>query len=282
MLPDEALIKGIIEAALAEDVGSGDITTSLTVPEGAISRAVISAREDGIIAGIDIARMVFATLDPCVHFENKVKDGDKVSKGQIIAAIEGRSRSLLMGERVALNFLQRLSGVATRTTRFVSLVTGTHAQITDTRKTTPGLRALEKYAVTVGGGRNHRFGLYDGILIKDNHIAAAGGVAKAVQAAKNSVSRKLPIEVEVRTLDELTEAIDAGADSVLLDNMDIETMRQAVKIAAGHVKIEASGGVNEENVAAIAATGVDFVSVGALTHSVKALDIGMDFVIREA
>jgi len=200
-----------------------------------------------------------------------------VSRGQALAVVEGRSRSLLAGERIALNFLQRLSGIATKTAYFVSLVEGTKAKVVDTRKTTPGLRALEKYAVRVGGGYNHRFGLYDGVLIKDNHIIAAGGVRNAVTAAKAGAPHTLKVEVEVRTLDELTEALDSGADAVLLDNMDIETMRQAVEITAGRAVLEASGGVTEQTIADIAATGVDLISVGALTHSVKSLDIGLDF-----
>ena len=279
---DAIVLRAIVEAALAEDVGQGDITTALTVPEGATSRAVISAREEGVAAGIEVAQMVFAAVDPRVRFEKKVKDGEPVAAGRVIVVLEGPSRSLLVGERVALNFLQRLSGIATRTARFVSLVSGTRAKITDTRKTTPGLRALEKYAVRVGGGQNHRFGLYDGILIKDNHIVAAGGIRSAVEAAKRGAPQGLKVEVEVRTLDELREAIDAGADGVLLDNMDVDSMRRAVEIASGRVVLEASGGVNEDTVADIAGTGVDLISVGALTHSVKALDIGMDFLMRNS
>jgi nicotinate-nucleotide pyrophosphorylase (carboxylating) len=279
---DAIVLRAIVEAALAEDVGQGDITTALTVPEGATSRAVISAREEGVAAGIEVAQMVFAAVDPRVRFEKKVKDGEPVAAGRVIVVLEGPSRSLLVGERVALNFLQRLSGIATRTARFVGLVSGTRSKITDTRKTTPGLRALEKYAVRVGGGQNHRFGLYDGILIKDNHIVAAGGIRSAVEAAKRGAPQGLKVEVEVRTLDELREAIDAGADGVLLDNMDVDSMRRAVEIASGRVVLEASGGVNEDTVADIAGTGVDLISVGALTHSVKALDIGMDFLMRNS
>ena len=277
MLIDALLLRAIVEAALAEDIGPGDITTALTVPEHAMSRAVISAREAGVIAGMDAAEMVFAAVDPIVRFERKVRDGERVASGERLAVVEGRSRSLLAGERVALNFLQRLSGIATATARFVDLVAGTRAKITDTRKTTPGLRMLEKYAVRVGGGQNHRFGLHDGILIKDNHIAAAGGIRTAVEAAKKGAPHTLKVEVEVRTLDDLQEAMDAGADVVMLDNMDVEAMRRAVLMAGGRVVLEASGGVSEDTVAAVAATGVDIISIGALTHSVKALDIGMDF-----
>ncbi|HPP76253.1 MAG TPA: carboxylating nicotinate-nucleotide diphosphorylase [Armatimonadota bacterium] len=277
MLSDTIWLRAVVESALKEDIGTGDITSMLTVPEQAVSRAVISVREDGVIAGMDAAEMAFSVVDPHVRFERIVSDGDRVSRGQALAVVEGRSRSLLAGERIALNFLQRLSGIATKTAYFVSLVEGTKAKVVDTRKTTPGLRALEKYAVRVGGGYNHRFGLYDGVLIKDNHIVAAGGVRNAVTAAKASAPHTLKVEVEVRTLDELTEALDSGADAVLLDNMDIETMRQAVEITAGRAVLEASGGVTEQTIADIAATGVDLISVGALTHSVKSLDIGLDF-----
>ncbi|HOM71001.1 MAG TPA: carboxylating nicotinate-nucleotide diphosphorylase [Armatimonadota bacterium] len=277
MLSDTIWLRAVVESALKEDIGTGDITSMLTVPEQAVSRAVISVREDGVIAGMDAAEMAFSVVDPHVRFEKMVSDGDRVSRGQALAVVEGRSRSLLAGERIALNFLQRLSGIATKTAYFVSLVEGTKAKVVDTRKTTPGLRALEKYAVRVGGGYNHRFGLYDGVLIKDNHIIAAGGVRNAVTAAKAGAPHTLKVEVEVRTLDELTEALDSGADAVLLDNMDIETMRQAVEITAGRAVLEASGGVTEQTIADIAATGVDLISVGALTHSVKSLDIGLDF-----
>lgn len=277
ILADAIFLRALVKSALYEDIGAGDITSMLTVPEQAASRAVISVREDGIIAGMDVAAMVFTVVDPIVKFDRKAGDGDKVTAGQAIAIVEGRSRSLLSGERVALNFLQRLSGIATRTAKFVELVAGTHAAVVDTRKTTPGIRALEKYAVRVGGGRNHRFGLADGILIKDNHIIAAGGITSAVESAKKNAPHTLKLEIEVRTLEELEEAIKAGADIIMLDNMDIETMRRAVEITSGRAILEASGGVNEATIAGIAATGVDLISVGALTHSVKALDIGMDF-----
>lgn len=277
MLIDDLIVRRIIETALAEDIGPGDITSALTVPEDAISRAVISAKEAGIVAGMDAAEMVFVVVDPRLRFEKKVSDGERVTRDTVLAVVAGSSRSLLAGERVALNLLQRLSGIASTTARYVELVAGTRAKIVDTRKTTPGLRALEKYAVRIGGGRNHRFALYDGILIKDNHIVAAGGIRQAVEAAKNGAPHTLKVEVEVRTLDQLDEAIEAGADIVLLDNMHVDTMRKAVEIASGKVILEASGRVNESTVAEIAATGVDLISVGALTHSVRAFDIGMDF-----
>jgi nicotinate-nucleotide pyrophosphorylase (carboxylating) len=277
MLIPAALIRQLVESALAEDIGQGDITSALTVPETAVCVARISVRESGVIAGIEVAKAAFASVDPSVRFDPRVADGQTVSPGEVLAIVSGNSRSVLSGERVALNFMQRLSGVATKTAQFVALVAGTRARIVDTRKTTPGLRAVEKYAVRVGGGANHRFGLSDGILIKDNHIIAAGGVGKAVLAAKAGAPHALKVEVEVRTLDELREALDAGADAVLLDNMDIDTMHRAVESASGKVVLEASGGVNEATVAEIARTGVDIISVGALTHSVRALDIGMDF-----
>jgi len=275
---DSLLIRRLVENALVEDVGSGDITARLTVADDAISRAVIRVHEDGVLAGIDIAEMVFAVVDSSVEFAKDKKDGDFIKSGDALAFVEGNSRSLLLCERVALNFLQRLSGIATRTARFVKLVEGTRASIVDTRKTTPGLRVVEKYAVRVGGGKNHRFGLYDGVLIKDNHIVAAGGIMKAVEAARRNAPHSLKIEVEVTNLDELKQALEAGADAVLLDNMDIETMRRAVEIVNGRAVVEASGGVSEENVAEIASTGVDLISVGSLTHSVKSLDISMDFL----
>lgn len=269
-------VESVVRAALMEDVGSGDITTALTIPDSARSVGVIVAKAEGVIAGIDIVRTVYSILDHSVKVASHARDGAPVKPGSRIATVSGPSRSILTGERVALNFLQRLSGIATATSHFVHLVSDTKAAIVDTRKTTPGLRALEKYAVRIGGGRNHRFALYDGILIKDNHIAAAGGVEAAVKAARKGAPHTMRIEVEVTSLDQLREAIDAGADAVLLDNMSVETMRQAVELGACRVVFEASGGITEANAAAIAATGVDLISVGALTHSVKALDISLE------
>jgi len=275
--PDPSHVERIVKNALAEDIGSGDITTSLTVPAHARTDAVIVSRSVGVLAGIDVARAVFAAVDGRIVFEAMMEDGSEIARDDLIANVQGGATGILTGERVALNFLQRMSGIATLTARYVSLVAHTRARIVDTRKTTPGLRVLEKYAVTAGGGHNHRFGLYDGILIKDNHIAAAGGMRTAVTAAKANAPHTLKIEVEVTNLDELEEAIDSGADAVLLDNMPVETMRRAVEFAAGRVILEASGGVTEENVAAIAGTGVDLISVGALTHSAPALDMSLHF-----
>mgnify|MGYP005838120033 FL=1 len=274
---DRLHVRSLVRAALREDVGSGDITTLLTVPEGRSAAGRFVARQDGVIAGLDVARAVFASIDSGIGFDIIRGDGSRVGPGDAVAVVSGPARGILTGERVALNFLQRMSGIATLTARYVERVAHTDARIADTRKTTPGLRRLEKYAVTVGGGVNHRFGLSDGILIKDNHISAAGSVTEAVTAAKRRAPHTLKIEVEVTDLDELDEAIAAGADAVLLDNMEIETIRRAVEAAAGRVILEASGGVNVDTVAAIAETGVDIISVGALTHSAHALDISLEF-----
>ena len=272
---DPVYLESIAKRALAEDIGSGDVTTLITIPENSVSAAEIVAKEPGVIAGMPVALAVFRAMDADIEVLSALEDGAEVNPGDVIAALEGGTRSLLTSERTALNFLQRLSGIATGTAKLVRLVSHTRARILDTRKTTPGLRRLEKYAVTVGGGCNHRFGLSDGILIKNNHIAAAGGVAAAVTAAKKRAPHGLKIEVEVTSMGELSEAIDAGADAVLLDNMTPDQMRQAVEAAGGRVLLEASGSVNESNAAGIAETGVDLISVGALTHSPRALDISM-------
>ncbi len=263
---------------LAEDLGHRDITTSLVVDPGACGTAEIVARQDGLLCGLPVVRMVFEELDPTLHLEPGVAEGARIEPGQTVARLAGQLGCILSGERLALNLLQRLSGIATATRAFVEAVAGTGVAILDTRKTTPGLRALEKYAVRVGGGRNHRFGLFDGILIKDNHVRAAGGVAQAVRRARARAPHSLAIEVEVTTLEELEEALAAGADWILLDNMDLEIMREAVRRAAGRAKLEASGGVTLERVRAIAETGVDAVSVGALTHSARALDLSLEIV----
>jgi nicotinate-nucleotide pyrophosphorylase (carboxylating) len=268
----------IVRRALAEDVGTGDITTLLTVPENTAARATLIAKQAGVVAGLPVVGEVFAQVDPGLTFQWGADDGDRVEPGRALCAILGSARSILTGERVALNFVQRLSGIATKTARFVELAAGTKARIVDTRKTTPGLRALEKYAVRVGGGYNHRFGLYDAILIKDNHLQASGGIAPAVEAAFDQAPHTMTVTVECDTLEQVDEAIAAGVDIVLLDNMTPEQLAQAVQRVAGQVAIEASGGVNEETVAAIAQTGVDIISVGALTHSAVALDISLDLV----
>jgi len=261
-----------VRAWLAEDVGSGDVTTDALVDEDAVARAVIVAKAPGVICGLDVAAAVFAevgaTLGP------RVEDGARVEPGPI-AELEGSARGVLTGERVALNLLGRLSGVATLTRRFVDAIEGTGAQILDTRKTTPGLRELEKYAVACGGGTNHRFGLDDGVLIKDNHLRLAGGVTAAVERMRAS-GVTLPVEVEAETLAQVAEALEAGADIVLLDNMTLDELREAVRLTAGRAKLEASGGVSLDTVRAIADTGVDFVSAGALTHSAPSLDVSLE------
>lgn len=272
-LPD---VREIVRYALAEDIGNGDITTLLTVDSETQGRAVLISKANGIVAGIPVAEQVFLQVDPGLRFEALVEEGEMIEKGQRLCTVEGCAQSLLTAERVALNFLQRLSGVATKTAEFVALAVGTKARIADTRKTTPGLRSLEKYAVRVGGGRNHRFGLYDAVMIKDNHIQAAGGIAQAMERLLSQVSHVLSITIECDTLEQVQEAIDAGADILLLDNMSVEMLQEAVELVDGQAMTEASGGVNEATVSAIAQTGVDIISVGALTHSATALDISMD------
>ena len=269
----------VIDLALAEDIGGGDITSTVTVAAGQQARGKLLAKAAGVISGLDVAGEVFRRVDPAITFTSLVADGDVVEAMTPIATVEGPARSLLAGERVALNLLQRLSGVATLTARYVDAVRNTKARIVDTRKTTPGLRALEKAAVRHGGGHNHRFGLTDGVLIKDNHLAAVGGedrVTRAVCLARQGAPHTLRIEVEVTTLDELAQALEAGADVVLLDNMDVADVRKAVALTDGRALVEASGGVTLESVAEIAATGVDLISVGSLTHSAPALDISLD------
>ena len=274
----------LLDLALAEDIGGGDITSTLTVAAGWRARGRMLAKAAGVVSGLEVAGEVFRRVDPTIVFTPLVADGDAVAVMTPIATVEGPARSLLAGERVALNLLQRLSGVATLTARYVDAVRETKARIVDTRKTTPGLRALEKAAVRHGGGHNHRFGLTDGVLIKDNHLAAVGGadrVARAVRLARQGAPHTLRIEIEVTTLDELAQALEAGADIVLLDNMEIGDVRKAVAMTDGRALLEASGGVMLESVAAIAATGVDLISVGALTHSAPALDISLDLELSE-
>lgn len=278
---DSLQIEPIVRTALIEDIGAGDITTISTVPEDAQATARMLAKSAGVICGLPIARMVFALVDPAIRFEVMVAEGASVAgERDIIATVSGPARGILTGERVALNFLQRLSGVATLTSRFMKAVSGTKARIVDTRKTTPGLRMLEKYAVRIGGGHNHRFGLSDGILIKDNHIAASGGIGKAISSAKETAPHTLKIEIEAKEIDQVREALAAGADIILLDNMSVAVMREAVelvrKTGGGRVLTEASGGINLDTVAEAAAAGVDLISVGALTHSAPALDISLD------
>jgi len=268
-------IDRIIENALAEDIHTGDITTQAVVGEGRAARAVLRAKEEMVLAGIDVAARVFRMLDPDSRFTRRFADGDRIASGDVIAEVSGNDALLLQGERVALNLLQRMCGIATVTASYVRAVRGTKARVVDTRKTTPGLRILEKYAVRVGGGTNHRTGLYDGILIKENHITAAGGVTEAVRRAKSYIPHTMKVEVETETLAQVAEALAAGADIIMLDNMSHEEMRAAVDLIGGRALVEASGGVNLESIREIAETGVDIISVGALTHSARAMDISM-------
>ncbi len=272
-------IQNLIQLALTEDIGSGDITSNSVIPESAKAEALIISKSDGIIAGVDIACQVFHAVDKTIYPEFFVSDGDEIKRGQKLAIVFGSARSLLSAERTVLNFLQRLSGIATNTSKYVSAVSGYKAKIVDTRKTTPGWRVLEKYAVRVGGGNNHRFGLYDTVLIKDNHIAVCGSISKAVQMARKQIPFTMKIEVEVEDLDQVQSAIDSGADIIMLDNMSIEMMRQAVNLINGRAIVEASGGIRLDNVSAVAETGVDFISIGALTNSAMPLDISMDIVV---
>ncbi|WP_018466370.1 carboxylating nicotinate-nucleotide diphosphorylase [Calidithermus timidus] len=278
------LITEAIRRALEEDIGEGDVTTLCTIPPQARSSGHFLAKESGVIAGLEVVRQVYAQLDPRLELEVLFPDGSALEAGTVFARVQGPCQALLMGERTALNFMQRMSGIATQTRRFVQAVAHTKARILDTRKTAPGLRALDKWAVRIGGGVNHRFGLWDEVLIKDNHIAAVGSLREAVRRVREGDPQQRPITVEVRTLEELREALElspggrqySGVSRILLDNMDLEQLRQAVAISAGRVPLEASGNVTLENVAQVAETGVDFISVGALTHSVKALDISLD------
>lgn len=265
----------IIKQALSEDINYIDVTTDYLIPEEEKSQAVFLAKQDGVLCGLEIALRVFELLDRGFSSEVYKKDGDAVVKGEKIAVVSGKTRTLLKGERTALNLLQHMSGIATATARAVSLVKGTRATIADTRKTLPGLRALQKYAVTVGGGRNHRFNLSDAAMIKDNHIDAVGSLTKAIEILKQKAGHTVKIEAETRTLDEVREAAEAGADIIMLDNMSPAEMKRAVALIGGRALTEASGNVTEENLAEVAATGVDIISMGALTHSVKAMDISM-------
>jgi len=275
---DTTSVSDIIRAALAEDIGHGDVTTGACVDPDAEGTAEVVAKENFLLAGYEVFLEVFLTLDPAIDFSVNRMDGDKVKKGAVIMELEGPLLSLLTGERVALNLLQRMSGIATLTDRYVRAVSGTNARILDTRKTTPGLRVLEKYAVTVGGGYNHRFGLSDGVLIKDNHIAAAGGIAGAVIAARENAPHTLRIEVECATMDEVKAALDASVEVIMLDNMDVSTIKKAVKLIGDRALVEASGNMTLRRAAEVARAGVDMISVGALTHSAPAVDISMNIV----
>ena len=277
-LPD-LIVEPIVRAALMEDLGaSGDITTRTVIPEGSTATAVLRAREAGVVSGMQVAALAFRMIDPTLSLHLLAPDGTRVVGGEVLMQIGGSAAAILMAERVALNFAGRLSGIATLTARFVAETAGTSARITCTRKTTPGLRIVEKQAVLHGGGSNHRFSLSDAILIKDNHIAAAGGIRPVLNAVKAQASHMLRVEIEVDRLDQLSEVLDVGgADVVLLDNMDTPTLRDAVQLSAGRLVLEASGNMSLDRISEVAATGVDFISVGALTHSARTLDLGLDF-----
>jgi nicotinate-nucleotide pyrophosphorylase (carboxylating) len=277
--PHALLIEPIVRNALTEDLGrAGDITTDAIIPPDALARAVIGARQSGVVSGLIAADLAFKLIDPSVRLTPRVPDGGEIAKGGVIAELEGPARSILTAERVALNFLGHLCGVATASHAFVARVAHTKARIICTRKTTPGLRVLEKYAVRCGGGLNHRFGLDDAVLIKDNHIEAAGGIAAAVKMLKGRLGPMVKIELEVDTLTQLEAALGLGIDAILLDNMAPETMARAVAMTKGRATLEASGGVTLERVRAIAESGVDFISSGALTHSTQSLDLGLDIL----
>ncbi|MDA5133740.1 carboxylating nicotinate-nucleotide diphosphorylase [Psychrobacter sp. ANT_H3] len=275
---DEVLLKPLVEAALTEDLGRrGDVTSQATIPATMQAQLQIKARQAGVICGMDLARLSFALVDAQIEFAAQVVDGETVAAGTVLAIVSGNARHLLTAERTALNFMTHLSGIATATRQIVDSVAEYPAQITCTRKTIPGLRTVQKYAVRCGGGRNHRLGLDDAILIKDNHIAIAGDIKTAIQQAQDFAGHLIPIEVEVDTLAQLAQALDAGVSLVLLDNMSPETLSKAVTMCKGRAKTEASGGITPETVQAVAETGVDFIAMGYLTHSTMALDIGLDF-----
>lgn len=270
---------------LQEDIGTGDVTTAFTIPQGQQSKAIIHAKEDGIVAGLPVAEAVFEIVDSTLSFRPLVEEGSAVQKGTVLAEVEGSTHSILMGERLALNLLQRLSGIATKTSAYVAAIGNLPTRLVDTRKTTPGHRALEKYAVRVGGGANHRFGLYDAVMIKDNHIKGAGGIREAVLRARGQIPYTMKIEVETESLEQVAEALEVGADIIMLDNMSPSLMIEAVsriRATAPHVLIEASGGITLETIREKALCGVDVISVGALTYSFNALDISLDLNEKKA
>ncbi len=272
----EAVVREAVARALAEDVGAGDITTEAVVDSGTPCRAEIVAKAEGVVAGLVVAEATFRAVDPEVSFEHAVSDGGEVSPGTVVARVAGEAASILTAERTALNFLQRMSGIATLTARYVKAVAGTGARILDTRKTAPGLRALDKYAVAAGGGTNHRMGLFDAVLIKDNHIRAAGGIAEAIDRAREAAGGSAEVEVEAQSLAQVEEAVAVGVDVIMLDNMGAEEIRAAVKLVGERARTEVSGGVSLDTVRELAECGVDYISVGALTHSAPALDLSLE------
>ncbi|MGO3081677.1 carboxylating nicotinate-nucleotide diphosphorylase [Psychrobacter celer] len=279
---NEVLLRPLVEAALTEDLGRrGDVTSQATIPADMQAQLQIKARQAGVICGMDLARLAFDMVDTQIGFDAQITDGERVEAGTVLATVHGNARHLLTAERTALNFMTHLSGIATATRQIVDSVAAYPAQITCTRKTIPGLRTVQKYAVRCGGGRNHRLGLDDAILIKDNHIAIAGDIATAIKQAQDFAGHLIPIEVEVDTLAQLAQALDAGASLVLLDNMMPDVLAQAVAMCQGRAKTEASGGITPETVQAVAQAGVDFIAMGYLTHSTTALDIGLDFMVSD-
>lgn len=278
MILNQFYVDNLIKTALLEDINYVDITTDYLIPEDQENEAKFLAKADGVLCGIEVALRVFTLIQPDFQYEVFIHDSEEVKKGDIIAKIKGKTRTILKGERTALNLLQHMSGISSMTNRIVKIVEGTNASIADTRKTLPGMRPLQKYAVTVGGGKNHRFNLSDAAMLKDNHVDAGGGITNAVTKLRTKLGHMAKVELEVRTLDELREALSVDVDVIMLDNMDNDTMREAVKIADGKALLEASGGITEETIRGVAETGVDIISIGALTHSVKAFDISLKII----
>ena len=278
MILNQFYVDNLIKTALLEDINYVDITTDYLIPEDQENEAKFLAKADGVLCGIEVALRVFTLIQPDFQYEVFIHDGEEVKKGDIIAKIKGKTRTILKGERTALNLLQHMSGISSMTNRIVKIVEGTNASIADTRKTLPGMRPLQKYAVTVGGGKNHRFNLSDAAMLKDNHVDAGGGITNAVTKLRTKLGHMAKVELEVITLDELREALSVDVDVIMLDNMDNDTMREAVKIADGKALLEASGGITEETIRGVAETGVDIISIGALTHSVKAFDISLKII----
>lgn len=278
MILNQFYVDNLIKTALLEDINYVDITTDYLIPEDQENEAKFLAKADGVLCGVEVALRVFTLIQPNFQYEVFIHDGEEVKKGDIIAKIKGKTRTILKGERTALNLLQHMSGISSMTNRIVKIVEGTNASIADTRKTLPGMRPLQKYAVTVGGGKNHRFNLSDAAMLKDNHVDAGGGITNAVTKLRTKLGHMAKVELEVRTLDELREALSVDVDVIMLDNMDNDTMREAVKIADGKALLEASGGITEETIRDVAETGVDIISIGALTHSVKAFDISLKII----
>ena len=278
MILNQFYVDNLIKTALLEDINYVDITTDYLIPEDQENEAKFLAKADGVLCGIEVALRVFTLIQPDFQYEVFIHDGEEVKKGDIIAKIKGKTRTILKGERTALNLLQHMSGISSMTNRIVKIVEGTNASIADTRKTLPGMRPLQKYAVTVGGGKNHRFNLSDAAMLKDNHVDAGGGITAAVTKLRTKLGHMAKVELEVRTLDELREALSVDVDVIMLDNMDNDTMREAVKIADGKALLEASGGITEETIRGVEETGGDIISIGALTHSVKAFDISLKII----